>query len=166
MSHRDVAVLVLALAMTSGCTTLKPRWLRSTIPGLRPNLPADAVPLGAFVRGEAALQQNDMETAVAAFEQAVKADPETPMLRLRLASLYVRTGELADARAQCAEVVKRQPDNLDALSLLAGIDTALGRDGDAIQSYERLLAVDPDYQEAYLYLGALYGKEGDSVNPI
>ena len=59
-------------------------------------------------------------------------------------------------------MLKRQPDNLDALSLLAGIDTALGRDGDAIQSYERLLAVDPDYQEAYLYLGALYGKQGDS----
>src|SRR5262245_61434897 len=134
MSHRDAAVLVLALAMTSGCATLKPRWIRGSTPVLRPNIPADAVPMGAFVRGEAALQQNDMDTALTAFEKAVKADPDTPMLRLRLASLYVRTGQLGSARAQCVEVLKRQPDNLDALSLLAGIDTSLGRDNDAIQS--------------------------------
>ena len=108
-----------------------------------------------------ALQQNDMDTAVDAFEKAVQADPDTPMLRLRLATLYVRTGELDQrARAVRARGAKRQPDNLDALALLAGIDTALGRDDDAIHSYERLLARDPDFQEAYLYLGALYGKRG------
>ena len=166
MSHRDAAVLVLALAMTSGCATLRPRWIGGSSPSVRPDIPADAVPMGAFVRGEAALQQNDMETAVTAFEQAVKADPDTPMLRLRLASLYVRAGQLGNARGQCVEVLKRQPDNLDALALLAGIDTALGRDSDAIAGYERLLALDPDYQEAYLYLGALYGKQGETERAV
>src|SRR5262249_58391907 len=94
-------------------------------------IPRNAVPMGEFLRGEVALQQNDVDTAVDAFEKAVRADPDTPMLRLRLATLYVRNGKLDKARDQCERVVAAEPDNLDALALLAGIDTAPGRDDHA-----------------------------------
>src|SRR5262245_36868093 len=160
MSLRSPVVLVLALATATGCAGLGPRWLRGGGLGAPVDIPHDAQPMGQFVRGQVALQSNDVDTAVDAFQKAVDADPNTPMLRLRLATLYVRTGNLLRAREECEEVVAQDPDNLDALGLLAGVDTALGRDEDAIATYERILTRDPDVQEAYLYLGALYGKRG------
>src|SRR5262245_64513784 len=166
MRPSSTAVLALALAMASGCASIRPRWLRGTAFGPKPDIPHNAVAMGEFVRGEVALQRNDMDTAVDAFEKAVAADPNTPMLRLRLATLYVRTGHLDRAREQCQRVVQMQPDNLDALALLAGVDTALGNEDAAINTYEQILARDPDFQEAYLYLGALYGKRGQTDQAI
>src|SRR5262245_46397794 len=111
MRPRNAAILMLALATASGCAGMSPRWLKSGL-GTPVDVPKDAIPMGQFVRGEIALQRNDIDTAVSAFEKAVEADPDTPMLRLRLATLYVRTGRLDLARAQCAKVVESQPDNL------------------------------------------------------
>jgi tetratricopeptide (TPR) repeat protein len=160
MHTRNAAALVLALATVSGCAAVRPRWLGGGSLGAPVKIPQNAVPMGEFVRGEAALQQNDIDTATDAFEKAVHADPTRSMLRLRLATLYVRNGKLEKAREQCERVVAAEPDNMDAPALPAGIDSALNRDDDAIAIYERVLAHDPDVQEAYLYLGALYGKRG------
>ena len=165
MSTRNWPVLLLALAVVTGCAAWRPRFLGGTL-GSRVAVPHDAVPMGQFVRGEVALQHNDIDAAVDAFEKAVAADPNAPMIRLRLATLYVRTGKLEKARAQCEQVIAVEPNNMDAMALYAGIVTALGKDDDAISAYERLIARDPDFQEAYLYLGALYGKRGDTARAI
>jgi uncharacterized membrane-anchored protein len=45
--------------------------------------PDDAKPLGHFLRGQVALTQNDVPTAVKEFEKAIADDPSTPWLRLR-----------------------------------------------------------------------------------
>src|SRR5215510_2313072 len=121
MHPRNTALLALALAMASGCASIRPRWLGGTAFAPKADIPHNAVPMGEFVRGEVALQRNDMDTAVDAFEKAVAADPNTPMLRLRLATLYVRNGRLDKARDQCQRVVAAEPDNLEGLALLAGI---------------------------------------------
>src|SRR5262249_26244750 len=94
MHTRNAAALVLALATASGCAAVRPRWLGGSSLGTPVKIPPNAVPMGEFLRGEVALQQNDIDTAVDAFEKAVRADPDTPMLRLRLAILYVRNGRL------------------------------------------------------------------------
>src|SRR5215470_12104702 len=124
MHPRNTAVLALALAMASGCASIRPHWLGGTAFAPKADIPHNAVPMGQFVRGEVALQHNDMDTAVEAFEKAVAADPNTPMLRLRLATLYVRTAKLDQARAQCEQVLAAEPNNLDAMALYAGIVTA------------------------------------------
>ena len=49
------------------------------------------------------------------------------MLRLRLASLYVRAGKLEQALEQCQVAVNAEPENADGLALLAGILSSLGR---------------------------------------
>jgi predicted Zn-dependent protease len=103
-------------------------------------LPEDAAALGHFFRGEMALAQNDGETAMEAFEAAIAADPATPFLRLRLASLYVRSGQLPRALEQVNAVVAAEPDNVDALGLQAGVLSSLGRDEEAAAAYERILA--------------------------
>src|SRR5262249_14099936 len=98
MHTRNAAALGLALATASGCATVRPRWLGGSPLGTPVDIPHNAVPMGEFLRGEVALQQNDIDTAVDAFEKAVRADPDTPMLRLRLATPYVRNGKLRKGR--------------------------------------------------------------------
>ena len=88
MHPRNTAVLGLALAMATGCASMRPHWLGGSSLGPPVDIPRAAVPMGEFVRGEVALQRNDMDTAIDAFEKAVAADPDTPMLRLRLATAF------------------------------------------------------------------------------
>src|SRR5207244_11465300 len=126
---RSAAVVVLVLLAT-GCAGLRRGSLRAREAGFGPAVqaPPDAVAMGSFLRGEVALTQNDMETALAAFQAAVAADPDTPLLRLRLATLYVRGGQLERALEQVDRVVKAEPDNLEALGLQAGVLSAMGRE--------------------------------------
>jgi Tfp pilus assembly protein PilF len=116
--------------------------------------------------GQLALERDDPEAALPAFETAVAADPGTAMLRVRLASLYVRAGKLEKALEQANAAVQLEPDNLEALALQGGILSSLGRDDEAILAYERMRQINPGIQDPYLYLSALYAKRGDTDRAI
>src|SRR5258705_442589 len=83
--------------------------------------PGCARPMGHFFRGEMALSRNDADTALHEFEAAVRADPASPMLRARLAALYVRAGQLDKALEQCRAALAAEPENPEMLGLVAGI---------------------------------------------
>lgn len=129
-------------------------------------LTSDDRALGHFLKGQIALNQNDYDAALGEYEAAVQEDPETPMLRLRLATLYVRKGMLDKALEQCRKVVEQDPKNTDARLLFAGLLSSTGDEAGSIAAYEKVLEFDPENQEAYLYLGALYGKQGKSERAV
>src|SRR5215510_13119989 len=58
------------------------------------NVPAEATALGHFLKAELALNQGDHELATKEYERAVAHDPASALLRLRLATLYVRANRL------------------------------------------------------------------------
>jgi tetratricopeptide (TPR) repeat protein len=122
--------------------------------------------MGAFLRGQLALERDDPEAALPAFETAVEADPGTAILRVRLASLYVRAGKLEKALEQSQAAVDLEPENLEALTLLGGILSSLGRDEEAIGAYERMRQINPTLQDPYLYLSALCAKRGDTDRAV
>src|SRR5262249_10005227 len=95
------------------------------LPG-RTESTADAVAMGEFLKAQVAVQQGDVDVAVSALERAVAADPATPMLRLQLATLYVRQGKIEPARVEVTRVLEVEPDNVEARELLAGLLSALG----------------------------------------
>src|SRR5437762_14309925 len=110
---RSAAVVVLAFLAT-GCAGLRRGSLLGREGGFGPAVepPPDAVAMGSFLQGEGALTQNDMETALAAFQAAVRADCAAPLLRRRLAPLAVRSGQLRRGRAPVQAVVKLGLTNL------------------------------------------------------
>src|SRR5262249_8102839 len=132
MHSRSAAVLTLALATVTGCAGLRPRFLGGTSLGPPVAVPHHAGPMGPFGPREGAPQGKARDTAGEGSERGAAADPNTPMLRLRLATLYVRTGKLDKARGQTEQVIAAEPSNLDAMALYAGIVTAQGKDDDAI----------------------------------
>ena len=115
--YRSRSAAVMLAFLATGCAGLRHGMLlgREAAFGPAAELPPDAAAMGSFLRGEVALTQNDTETALAAFQAAVAADPDTPLLRLRLAPLYVRSGQLDRALEQVNAVVTAEPTNVEAL---------------------------------------------------
>ena len=60
--------------------------------------------------------------------QAQQLEPDNNEVRLKLASIYVLGGRPDDATAQVEEILKKEPDNLDALVLFAGAANSSTRD--------------------------------------
>jgi Tetratricopeptide repeat len=140
-------------------TSLPPPVLR--IPGEPVALTPAEKALGHFFKAEVAANQGDQDTALTELEQAVANDSDSPFLQLRLATLYVRKGKLAEALEHCQKAVAQEPENTEAQLLLAGLLSSTDREEEAAAVYEAVLARSPKDQEPYLYLGTLYAKQGN-----
>ena len=65
----------------------------------------------------------------------------------RAISAY-NAGKLVEAEQLCQQIINAKPDLFDALHLLAVVQSRLGKKDTALASYDRALAVRPDYAEA------------------
>ena len=65
----------------------------------------------------------------------------------RAISAY-NAGRLVEAEQFCEQIIKAKPDLFDALHLLAVVQSGLGKQDLALASYDRAVAVRPDYAEA------------------
>ncbi len=105
--------------------------------------------------------------AVEEYKLALDADPTSPLLQDGLADLYFKIGRIKDAVAAAQEQIKKNPDDLDAHTLLGKIylrslgDMQGAQTGDmlhlAITEYETIGRLKPDDVETKLLLGQLYG---------
>ena len=112
--------------------------------------------------------------AIEHYRQALKLDPAAGFLVEELADLYIQAGRLRDAVLEAEEMLKQNPDNLDARRILARIytrmigDTQQGRIDEkmlrsAIEQYEKIAAKDPKDTETWLMLGRLYKYANNST---
>jgi tetratricopeptide (TPR) repeat protein len=89
-----------------------------------------------YVRlGESKGNGNDLNGAIEAFRKAKEIDPANYLPVLELALLYNRTGRDEEARKTYEEVIKLQPDNVEALNNLAYIKADNGVDLDQALAY-------------------------------
>jgi len=113
--------------------------------------------------------------AIDNYKQAIKADPSTPMLSEELSDLYVQSGRLREAQSDAEEVLKQNPNDLNAHRLLARIFTRLVGDGQqnkideamlrrAIDQYQKITAIDAKDIEAWLMLARLQKVADNSVD--
>src|SRR5579862_3412154 len=112
--------------------------------------------------------------AIDHYKQALKLDPGASFLFEELTDLYIQSGRLKDAVTEAEEVLKREPNNLDARRILGRIytrmigDTQQGRINEemlraATEQYEKITAKDPKDMESWLTLGRLYRTARNSV---
>lgn len=101
------------------------------------------------------------------YRQAIEADPSSEFLTSALAELYVKTGRIADAVREAQDIIKRDPNNLEAHRLLGRIylrslgDMPGGSGSDnilklAIDQYQQITKLDPGSVDDHLLLGRLY----------
>jgi tetratricopeptide (TPR) repeat protein len=105
--------------------------------------------------------------AIDEYRQAIAADPTSEYLSAGLAELYSRSGRIRDAVSEAQDILKRDPQNLEAHRLLGHIylrslgDMQGGSGSDnvlklAIDQYEQIVKLDPKSMDDHMMLGRLY----------
>src|SRR5258707_11448816 len=105
--------------------------------------------------------------AIEEYRLAIDADPTSEYLTSALAELYAKTGRIRDAVMEAQDILKRDPNNLEAHKLLGRIylrslgDIQAGQGSQnvlklAIEQYEQIIKIAPDNVDNHLLLGRLY----------
>jgi len=123
------------------------------------------------VYGRSELASKAMEE----YRLAIEADPSSEFLTSGLAELYVKTGRIRDAVLQAQDILKRDPNNLEAHKLLGriylrslgdmpGVGNGSGSESMlklAIEQYEQIVKIEPTNVDDHLLLGRLYRLNND-----
>ncbi|HMH08930.1 MAG TPA: tetratricopeptide repeat protein [Terriglobales bacterium] len=110
--------------------------------------------------------------AIEEYRLAIDADPTSEYLTSALAELYAKTGRIRDAVMEAQDILKRDPNNLEAHKLLGRIylrslgDIQAGQGSQnvlklAIEQYEQIIKIEPDNVDDHLLLGRLYRLNND-----
>ncbi len=105
--------------------------------------------------------------AIEEYRLAIENDPSSEYLNASLAELYAKTGRIRDAVTEAQDIIKRDPNNLEAHKLLGRIylrslgDMQPGGQSReilnlAIEQYASLAKLEPNNADNHLLLGRLY----------
>ena len=121
----------------------------------------------------AVYNRSDLATkAIEEYRLAIDADPTSEYLTSGLAELYAKTGRIRDAVLEAQDILKKDPNNLEAHKLLGRIylrslgDVQSGSGSDsvlklAIEQYQEIIKIEPDNVDDHLLLGRLYRLNND-----
>jgi len=121
----------------------------------------------------AVYNRSDLATkAIEEYRQAIDADPTSEYLTSGLAELYAKTGRIRDAVLEAQDILKKDPNNLEAHKLLGRIylrslgDVQSGSGSDsvlklAIDQDQEIIKLEPDNVDDHLLLGRLYRLNND-----
>ena len=94
--------------------------------------------------------------AIAAYKDAVRADPRNPHNFIALARLNIYTGNYEEAVTDAENALLLNPNNDEAMALRGW---AIGLTGDYVRGtgiLQEVIAANPDYAAAYAYLAEIY----------
>jgi tetratricopeptide (TPR) repeat protein len=112
--------------------------------------------------------------AIEEYRLAIENDPSSEYLNASLAELYAKTGRIRDAVLEAQDIIKRDPENLEAHKLLGRIylrslgDLQPGTQSHevlnlAIEQYEAMARIEPKNPDNHLLLGRLYFLSKDAI---
>lgn len=132
------------------------------IPTVPPSLPtASAAPVSPAEAdsqaGQRLLAQGNAAAAAQAFARAVEKAPGDPQLRSLYAQALFQSGQREEALRHFEEAARLSPQLSYRLGFAAALNLA-GRNQEAIEQYERVLAQEPREQQALKELGSLYNR--------
>jgi len=126
-------------------------------------MPAAGVPLGT----ESAAEGPPVGPPTGALEPGKPVPPAMLAGMLSAARQSLMAGRYAEAIAAYRAVLKRDPQNVDAMTHL-GLIVAIGGHADAaIETFDKVARIDPDYAPMYLYRGqVLYEVKQDYAGAV
>ncbi|MFZ0243242.1 MAG: tetratricopeptide repeat protein [Desulfobacterales bacterium] len=144
---------VAAAALFSGCAAIDGAGRRASV-----DRPENAY--FYYTEARLAQQKGAREQAVLLLKKAIELDPASVYLKRELALEYIQQKDLANALRVLAEILSRQPDDIEALIIYGHIQQAQNQLDQASQTYEKVIALDKSQQETYLLLGGIYLQKG------
>lgn len=114
--------------------------------------------------------QEKMNEAAAIYEKLLEKEKESSPLHFNLAIIYIKTGRIEGAIEHLKAVLRLESDNKEN-RVLAVIHFYLGtlyestKQGElAIKEFREAIRLDPNFPEAYNYLGYMFAEEGTNLD--
>lgn len=169
-----------ALLLAAGLGSM----LYAQTPGATSNGPADKR-AGAYynfamgrlyteLAGSSGNSRDYISKAIQFYQEALKEDPNSGVVFEELTDLYIQSNRLRDAVTQAEDMLKQNPDNLDARRMLGRVyvrmlgDPQGGRINEdllrrATEQYQKITEKEPKDADSWVMLGRLYRFSGNSV---
>jgi tetratricopeptide (TPR) repeat protein len=125
----------------------------------RPQPPKPADPVNWYERA-LALEADDADAAIKAYEKALEAEPARLDARINLGRLLHETGKLARAERVYRDAIDVADDDATVHYNLAVLLEDLGRRTEALDAYKAALRAEPALTDAHYNLALLYEKLG------
>ena len=113
--------------------------------------------------GDALRSAGRLQEALAAYEEAVRREPESTVALERLALCLPLLKQNARAEAILKQVLQRTPGAAPDWLQLGLMQLGPGKTPDAIAAFEKAMQLDPDLPDAYNTAGAIWFETGDSA---
>lgn len=113
-----------------------------------------------YERGRSLGKQGNYNEALAAFNEAIAANPENAEAHNGLGFCYLLLGQKEKAERSLKEALRLQPDLLKAVKNLASLYHRQERMKEAISLWERLTEISPNDAEGWSYLSTAQMSEG------
>jgi tetratricopeptide (TPR) repeat protein len=158
--------------------------LYAQTPGATANGPADKR-AGAYynfamgrlyteLAGSSGSSREYVSKAIQFYQEALKLDPSSKVVLDELTDLYIQTNRLRDAATQAEDMLKQNPDNLDARRMLGRVyvrqlgDPQQGKIDEnllrrAMEQFQKVTEKDPTDADSWVMLGRLYRVSANSV---
>ncbi len=107
-------------------------------------------------------EEENMESAAAAYRKALIVDPDLVPAIVNLANIHYARDELIEAQALYERAIGLEPDCFEAHFNLGNILHDLGRFDRALTCYRHAVALNPSYPDAHFYLAVTLEKTGSS----
>jgi tetratricopeptide (TPR) repeat protein len=103
------------------------------------------------------------DKALSDFDYIIARDPEGKELPIRInkASIFYRNGQYDKAEPVYLEILKFDPQNIDAISKLALIYQNAGESEKAIEMYDKVTKTNPNNPDLWFNMGILYFQMGN-----
>lgn len=112
------------------------------------------------VAGWAYAVKGDYPPAIRLLKKAADLGTKDNSAGVSLAKVYMKTGNLKEAKARVQEIMKKEPANLGAIYVSAEVDIASGETDSAIKAYDSILKDHSSEFEALFRKGVLYLEKG------
>ena len=159
-------------------------FLYAQTPGATPNGPADKR-AGAYynfamgrlyteLAGSSGNSREYISKAIQFYQEALKQDPTSGVVFDELTDLYIQTNRLRDAFTQAEDMLKQNPENLDARRMLGRVyvrmlgDPQQGKINEdllkrAMEQFQKITEKEPKDADSWVMLGRLYRVSQNSV---
>jgi tetratricopeptide (TPR) repeat protein len=103
-----------------------------------------------------ALEADDIDAAIRAYERAIAADPAHQDARINLGRLLHEAGRLVEAERVYRDAAQTGNDDPVLLFNLGVLLDDMDRKSDAVAAYEGALSIDPDFADCHYNLALLF----------
>jgi protein O-GlcNAc transferase len=114
-----------------------------------------------FLDALALQQRGELASAQALYQQALALVPGRASVMNNLATVYLERKEFPEARRLCESILEKDPADEVALVNLGNCQVALNQPEAALLSFEKALAIRPDYAEALYGRGNILRRRGE-----